>query len=370
MDFDTDRELWEAAASNSVPNGTAFSHWGFSRGGGPSTTFQLTVCSQGPLKSAVVSLHHAPMLVAFDLSYWTALEDSKAGLDERRTRCFWFLHKLRKRVEAEILSADPDLPNCDTLKCWAARAVRGKNHYNEDASELLRAGAYSELPDKAGNISLVLLLTVRKSLISSIAWSLFLISALRYMSKEIEIHLQEGSSDFRTGQPDSLSFALKTLGLEDAMKRNKLPLPYKPGKDMPELLSLGRKRGLSASALTDMSKRARTNVLQGTDWVVSPVSYHSCLNFEGLDALREMVDPYRGKEIPNRVETVQWKNGLVTCLPWTRGYGGETWVSSLLLEMALLATEPRTRTRTPFTGWQRPQMSGIPSLLHRTSSSC
>jgi hypothetical protein len=86
------------------------------------------------------------------------------------------------------------------------------------------------------------------------------------------MHLQESSSEARTGQSDALSFILNDLGLKDALTRVDIPLPFKPGKRMPELIALGRKRGLSATTITDMSKRARNDVIRGTGSVVSTLA--------------------------------------------------------------------------------------------------
>ena len=52
-------------------------------------------------------------------------------------------------------------------------------------------------------------------------------------------------------------------------------------------------------------------------------------SLEGLNELTDLVGPYRGKDIPANAEEVTWKNGLVTCLPWTVGAQGELWVSKV-----------------------------------------
>ena len=77
--------------------------------------------------------------------------------------------------------------------------------------------------------------------------------------KNVEIYLQESSSESQTGKLDALSFAIEELGLKAVLPK----LPFKPGKAMPEVLELGRKRGLSAAIITESSKRAREYTLRG-----------------------------------------------------------------------------------------------------------
>jgi hypothetical protein len=269
MDFEADRKLWDAAQSTALPRDEDLSHWGFSVPQEASATFHLTISQGGKRESAFVSLEHAPMLALFDLSYWTAHVDTHLNFDEIITRNLCFLHKLRRQVEKEILGARP---GCTTLRFWAVRSIRYKNHFVADASELQKEGAYSHWPNPNGKNNLVSPHTPGKSLICSIEWAAHLVTQLRWITKDVEMHLQEGSSEARTGQPDSLSFVLNELGLKSALQRANTPLPFKPGKRMPDLVALGRKRGLSAATITDMSKRARNDVVQGTELSISTLA--------------------------------------------------------------------------------------------------
>lgn len=260
MDFHADRELWDAAVEMAFPHDEDISYWGFSRPDGASKTFQLTVWRNGKRQSAFVGREHAPMLVSFDISHWTAYTDSHLAFDQNIIRSFCFLHKLRQIVEKEILGARP---GCATLLFWAVRTIRGKNHFTADAAELQREAAYSHLPHHKGKRRFVI---PRWHLfLCSTEWATHLVTNLRWITKDVEIHLQESASEARTGHPDSFSYSLNELGLWNAIKRLDIPLPFKPAKAMPDLVTLGRKRGLTATAITNMSKRARNDILQGTE---------------------------------------------------------------------------------------------------------
>lgn len=108
---------------------------------------------------------------------------------------------------------------------------------------------------------------------SLIEWGTHLVKQLRWITKDLEIYLQESSSEVRTGKPDSLSFALNDLRLVDVLKHVKTPLPFKPDRKLPEVVELGLKRGLSASVITSMSRRARADILQGTESVIGHLAH-------------------------------------------------------------------------------------------------
>lgn len=160
MDFQEDRDLWDAAQRMPLPREEEVSYWGFSHPEA-SGTFQLTVWRNAKRESAFVSFEHAPMLALFDLSYWTAYMDSHLDFDPIITRNFCFFHTLRQLVEKEILGARPD---CATLMFWAVRSFRCKNHFLADASALQKEGAYSRFPERRGKSRLVLLHTTTMSI--------------------------------------------------------------------------------------------------------------------------------------------------------------------------------------------------------------
>lgn len=153
MDFQADRELWDATELQPLPGEGDISYWGFSRLENTKKSFQLTVYRNGRRESAFVSHEHAPMLVFFDLAYWTAYVDYQLTLDKNIGHNLCYLYKLRCGVTKEIFSTQP---GCTTLLFWAVRTIRGKNHFPADASELQKEGAYSRLPDSKGKIRLVI----------------------------------------------------------------------------------------------------------------------------------------------------------------------------------------------------------------------
>lgn len=115
-------------------------------------------------------------------------------------------------------------------------------------------------------------------------------------------------------------------------------LPFKPGRSIPEVALLGRKRGLSTATIAGVAKRTRRSVLKGKRMfcIAHEKPNITKMLLIGLEGLQSMVDPYRGKEVPNTVESIKWENGLSTCLPWTIGAHGETWVSYFLVGTSLV----------------------------------
>ena len=147
MDFHADRELWDATQHMALPHDEDISYWGFSHAVERVDALQLTICRNGQRQSAFMSHEHGPMLVFFDLAHWTAYVDSHLQFDKNILHNFCFLHELRQLVEKEILGARP---GCTTLLFWAARTIRGKNHFGADASELQNEAGYSHLPNRRG----------------------------------------------------------------------------------------------------------------------------------------------------------------------------------------------------------------------------
>lgn len=78
----------------------------------------------------------------------------------------------------------------------------------------------------------------------------------------VELWLQE--SEAVTGHLDALSFLVQKLGFEQALQ----VLPFRPGRRMPKVQLLAHKRGLTATAMTAVSRRARIQI-----WKGMPVSH-------------------------------------------------------------------------------------------------
>ena len=64
---------------------------------------------------------------------------------------------------------------------------------------------------------------------------------LWWITKDLEIYLQESGSEVWTGKPDLLSFTLNDLCLKDVLKHVKTPLPFKPGRKLAKILLKGEK---------------------------------------------------------------------------------------------------------------------------------
>jgi hypothetical protein len=163
MDFQEDRDLWDAAQRMPLPREEEVSYWGFStpEASGP---FQLTIWRNAKRESAFMALEHAPLLALFDLSYWTAYTDSHLDFDPIITHNLCFLQTLRQRVEKEILGAHP---GCATLLFWAVRSFRRKNHFLADASALQKEGAYSHFPERHGKSRLIYYTPLRSHALSN-----------------------------------------------------------------------------------------------------------------------------------------------------------------------------------------------------------
>jgi hypothetical protein len=258
MSYTADRDLWACSKEKPIPPPTELSYWGFACLDRPSPKFQLTVCRNGRREQAYLSDPQASMLANFDLEYWIAYTDSNISLLPAIVQTFVYIHGLRRVVENEILAENP---HCASLLFWAVRSIRRMNHGNFNAAQLYKEAAYSQFPtSNRKNKQLLEGVQLLTSFIYLAEWASHFANMLRSITKDVEIYLQESCSEVRTGQHDALSFIIHELGFKDLLD----VVPFKPGKVMPELLAMSRKRGLSTTTLNSISKRARNEIVKGT----------------------------------------------------------------------------------------------------------